>query len=153
DVLRPQGLDPVRVRGAGRADVLPWRLRAAAGCDRAQRAGVLGRRRDPRDLLAGRARDAGGRADAGGGRPAVAAEPPRGGGPFPPEAFEREDESADAGFYGVPRKVVHIDDGAIAALGELYAEVLPTRGRLLDLMSSWRTHLPEVVGAREVVGL
>jgi SAM-dependent methyltransferase len=31
--------------------------------------------------------------------------------------------------------------------------VLPAGGRLLDLMSSWRSHLPESVRFREVVGL
>lgn len=77
----------------------------------------------------------------------------RGDGVFPPAAFEREDESADDRFYAFPRKVVHIDDGAIAALGRLYSEVLPRRGRLLDLMSSWRSHLPESLDAAEVVGL
>jgi SAM-dependent methyltransferase len=46
---------------------------------------------------------------------------------------------------------VHIDDGAIAALARLYSEVLLVRGRLLDLMSSWRSHLPQ--GTREAVGL
>ena len=51
------------------------------------------------------------------------------------------------------RKVVHIDDGAIAALGRLYAEVLPARGRVLDLMSSWRSHLPDGLALGEVVGL
>jgi SAM-dependent methyltransferase len=75
----------------------------------------------------------------------------RGDGIFPSAAYEREDESPDGQFYTVARKVVHIDDGAIAALGRLYAEMLPPRGRLLDLMSSWRSHLPsdrtnEVVG-------
>jgi SAM-dependent methyltransferase len=78
---------------------------------------------------------------------------PPGDGLFPPEAYAREDESADAGFYGVPRRVVHIDDGAIAALGGLYAEVLPAGGRLLDLMSSWRSHLPAGLVVDEVVGL
>jgi SAM-dependent methyltransferase len=39
--------------------------------------------------------------------------------------------------------VAHIDDGAIAALTRLYAEILPAGGRLLDLMSSWRSHLPD----------
>jgi SAM-dependent methyltransferase len=77
----------------------------------------------------------------------------RGDGLFPAEAYEREDESSDAGFYAVPRRVVHIDDGAIAALGRLYAERLPAGGRLLDLMSSWRSHLPAGLQAREVVGL
>ena len=83
----------------------------------------------------------------------MSSEPPRGDGLFPPDAYAREDESPDSGFYGFPRRVVHIDDGAIAALRALYAEVLPAGGRLLDLMSSWRTHLPEGFPAAEVVGL
>jgi SAM-dependent methyltransferase len=56
--------------------------------------------------------------------------------------FAREDESDDRSFYAVPRLVVHIDDGAIVAIGALYRELLPPRGRVLDLMSSWRSHLP-----------
>jgi SAM-dependent methyltransferase len=76
----------------------------------------------------------------------------RGDGIFPSAAYEREDESPDGLFYTVARKVVHIDDDAIAALGRLYAELLPSRGRLLDLMSSWRSHLPSD-RANEVVGL
>lgn len=75
-----------------------------------------------------------------------------GDGLFSPAAYAREDESSDAEFYLLPRKVVHIDDGAIEALARLYTEVLPTGGRLLDLMSSWRTHLPEGFPA-DVVGL
>src|SRR5258705_244455 len=70
-----------------------------------------------------------------------------------PVGYTRDDESPDDRFYSFPRRVVHIDDGAIAALGRLYAEVLPTGGRLLDLMSSWRSHLPSGFTAREVVGL
>jgi len=77
----------------------------------------------------------------------------RGDGLLPAAAYAREDESGDDEFYRIARKVVHIDDGAIAALGRLYAEVLPAGGRLLDLMSSWRSHLPEGMGAADVVGL
>ena len=80
-------------------------------------------------------------------------EPLRGDGVFPPAAFERDDDAPDDRFYALARKVVHIDDGAIAALGRLYAEVLPAGGALLDLMSSWRSHLPAVAAASEVVGL
>ena len=80
-------------------------------------------------------------------------ESPRGDGLFPADAYARDDESPDEGFYGFPRKVVHIDDGAIVALGALYAEVLPPGGRLLDLMSSWRSHLPARAQAGEVIGL
>ena len=79
--------------------------------------------------------------------------PVRGDGLFPSAAYARDDESSDDRFYIAPRKVVHIDHGAITALGHLYSEVLPTGGRLLDLMSSWRTHLPESFRAGEVVGL
>lgn len=61
---------------------------------------------------------------------------------FPQGAFRRFDETDDARFYAVPRKVVHIDDGAIAALATLYARTLPSTGVLLDLMASWRSHLP-----------
>jgi len=71
---------------------------------------------------------------------------------FPPAAYEREDESDDRQFYEAPRKVVHIDEPAIAALGRLYGDLLPGGGRLLDLMSSWRSHLPPGLGG-EVVGL
>jgi SAM-dependent methyltransferase len=81
----------------------------------------------------------------------LSAERLRGDGLFPPGAYDRDDEEPDDRFYTMPRKVVHIDDGAIAALGRLYAEVLPAGGRLLDLMSSWRSHLPP--GVREVIGL
>src|SRR5882762_581251 len=77
----------------------------------------------------------------------------RGDGLFPPAAYAREDDSSDGSFYANPRKVVHIDGGAIAALGRLYADVLPSGGRLLDLMSSWRSHLPAGFAAGEVVGL
>ena len=80
-------------------------------------------------------------------------EPLRGDGVFPPAAFERDDDAPDDRFYALARKVVHIDDGAIAALERLYAEVLPAGGALLDLMSSWRSHLPAGAAAGEVVGL
>jgi SAM-dependent methyltransferase len=77
----------------------------------------------------------------------------RGDGLLPPAAYAREDETPDDHFYLPPRKVVHIDERAIAALGRLYAEVLPTGDSLLDLMSSWRSHFPDGFHAREVVGL
>ena len=62
------------------------------------------------------------------------------------------DPSPDEAFYAYERKVVHIDEGAIEALREAYAEVLPAGGRVLDLMSSWRSHLPNT-GLGDVVGL
>jgi SAM-dependent methyltransferase len=58
---------------------------------------------------------------------------------FPPGFFDRVDEDDDAAFYAPPRLVTHIDDNAIAAVGELYAE-LSVDGDVLDLMSSWVSH-------------
>ena len=37
---------------------------------------------------------------------------------FPPGAFKRWDESSDFDFYADARLVTHIDDYAIAAVGE-----------------------------------
>jgi SAM-dependent methyltransferase len=65
----------------------------------------------------------------------------------------REDESPDANFYLEPRFVTHIDDATIAALTELYRELLPARGDVLDLMSSWISHLPADLPLGRVAGL
>jgi SAM-dependent methyltransferase len=70
-----------------------------------------------------------------------------------PDFFRRIDESEDELFYRSPRFVVHIDDGAIAKVGEIYARILPEGGTILDLMSSWRSHLPERIRAAKVVGV
>jgi hypothetical protein len=81
------------------------------------------------------------------------AETARGDGLFPPGAYGRDDESPDGDFYRQPRKVVHLDAAALEGLARAYARVLPPAGRLLDLMSSWRSHLPAGWREREVVGL
>jgi len=73
--------------------------------------------------------------------------------PPKPEFFRRIDESDDELFYQYPRLLVHIDDGAIAKVGEIYASLLPEGGVILDLMSSWRSHLPERIRPAKVVGL
>jgi SAM-dependent methyltransferase len=73
--------------------------------------------------------------------------------PLPPEYFLRQDMTNDALFYTFPRKVVHIDDHAISALMDLFAKHLPPNGVYLDLMSSWRSHLPPALTPKRVVGL
>ena len=60
---------------------------------------------------------------------------------WPQGFFERQDRGDDADFYAPPRLVTHIDDGAIAAVGELYDELGVPDGTVLDLMSSWVSHL------------
>jgi len=72
---------------------------------------------------------------------------------FPPEFFRRFDEADDAEFYAEPRLVTHIDDATIAALTDLYREVLPPGGAVLDLMSSWVSHLPPEMSFARIAGL
>jgi SAM-dependent methyltransferase len=69
------------------------------------------------------------------------------------EFCRRMDESDDELFYEYPRFVVHIDDRAIADVGEIYERLLPKKGEILDLMSSWRSHLPQTLEPKRVVGL
>ena len=73
--------------------------------------------------------------------------------PFAPEHFARVDPSDDARFYESPRLVTHIDDGAIAIIGEVLGELIPPEATILDLMSSWKSHLPPQVRPKRVVGL
>lgn len=73
--------------------------------------------------------------------------------PFTPEQFERVDPSDDAHFYETPRLVTHIDDAAIATIGEVLRELIPPDATILDLMSSWKSHLPPEARPRRTVGL
>lgn len=71
---------------------------------------------------------------------------------LPAAAFARQDEGDDLVFYALPRLVTHIDEDAVAALTARYRELLPEQGRILDLMSSWVSHLPDDRTYAEVVG-
>ncbi len=72
---------------------------------------------------------------------------------LPVGAFRRYDETADEDFYQSPRLVTHIDEHAIAAVTQLYREYFPPDSAILDLMSSWVSHLPPEVNYRHVIGL
>jgi SAM-dependent methyltransferase len=77
---------------------------------------------------------------------------------FPSGFFAREDERTDTAFYGPPRLVTHIDDGAIAAVSDLYAELgvdgsTGAPRRVLDLMSSWVSHLRAAPSELVVLGM
>ncbi len=72
---------------------------------------------------------------------------------LPAQLFRRHDESSDSQFYSQPRLVTHIEDGTIAAVTRLYRELLPPGGAILDLMSSWVSHLPEELQFSRVAGL
>jgi len=71
---------------------------------------------------------------------------------LPEAAFDKADPSPDAEFYAYPRFVTHIDDEAIAAVTRVYRRTLPPGGAVLDLMSSWVSHLPEDIAYASVVG-
>ena len=71
---------------------------------------------------------------------------------LPAGAFSKADEGDDALFYEAPRLVTHIDEGAVAALTAYYATLLRPGSRVLDLMSSWVSHLPAELALAEVVG-
>ena len=73
--------------------------------------------------------------------------------PFRPEHFRRLAPSPDAEFYAQPRFVVHIDDAAIRAVGEIFRRHLPPGGEFLDLMSSWRSHFPADFPIGRLTGL
>jgi len=69
------------------------------------------------------------------------------------ELFRRTDESDDRLFYQTPRLVQHIDDGFIQSLQEVFREVIPAQADVLDLMSSWVSHLPADLPLGRVTGL
>jgi SAM-dependent methyltransferase/FKBP-type peptidyl-prolyl cis-trans isomerase 2 len=72
---------------------------------------------------------------------------------FQADSFQRPDEQADAGFYAQPRLVSHIDRQARETISRLYGRLLRPGMRVLDLMSSWQSHLPASLNPIEVVGL
>lgn len=72
---------------------------------------------------------------------------------FNPGDFQRVDESIDSLFYSWPRKVVHIDNQAIEAVGRLFRDLIPPGATVLDLMSSWRSHWPPGHSMARMVGL
>lgn len=72
---------------------------------------------------------------------------------FAPGALDRKDPTDDRRFYRAPRMVQHIDDTAIGLLKAFYGRVIPGGSRVLDLMSSWTSHLPESPALKWVVGV
>ncbi len=48
---------------------------------------------------------------------------------------------------------MHIDEQAIAAVGQLFRDLVPPDSVVLDLMSSWRSHWPQGHRKKRMVGL
>lgn len=62
------------------------------------------------------------------------------------------DASDDALFYAEPRFVQHLDAAFRQRLTQLYRERIPSGAVVLDLMSSWVSHLPEEGSYGSVIG-
>jgi SAM-dependent methyltransferase len=69
-----------------------------------------------------------------------------------PEQRAKLDDSNDRFFYDSPRFVTHVDEGFIDRLTNLYREQLLPNTRILDLMSSWVSHLPSEMQFAHVEG-
>jgi len=70
-----------------------------------------------------------------------------------PAERRREDESADAIFYQSPRLVYHADNDCLQRLTDIYAALIPSGCSILDVGSSWVSHLPQDVKYEQVVGV
>ncbi len=71
---------------------------------------------------------------------------------FQAAAYAAADPVSDPAF---PREApfARIDNAAIAAVTNLYREVLPPGGAILDVMSGWVSHLPPEAPYRRIVGI
>ena len=70
-----------------------------------------------------------------------------------PMAFLRQDMHPDNVFYHKPRFVNHLDDMAIHLISSLYGYLVKPGAAVLDLMSSWVSHLPKPLKLKSVDGL
>ncbi|WP_017652250.1 class I SAM-dependent methyltransferase [Fortiea contorta] len=71
---------------------------------------------------------------------------------FRPNQRLKLDETDDKLFYAYPRFVTHVDEGFIQQLTDLYRQRLKPNTRILDMMSSWVSHLPEEMQFAHVEG-
>jgi hypothetical protein len=69
-----------------------------------------------------------------------------------PEQRAKLDDTNDLDFYESPRLVTHVDQSFIDRLTNLYQQELQPDSRILDLMSSWVSHLPPEMQFAHVEG-
>ena len=72
---------------------------------------------------------------------------------FSEDGFRRQDEQPDSVFYQSPRLVSHIDETAREMIKNTYGRFLSGGMQVLDLMSSWQSHLPDNLNLARMVGL
>jgi len=67
--------------------------------------------------------------------------------------LSRDDQTSDGDFYSCPRFVTHIDDVAINSLRSFYDQNLKPNSVIIDLGSSWISHLPSSKSFSKVIGI
>lgn len=72
---------------------------------------------------------------------------------FAEDAFTRENEQDDSEFYQKPRFTTHLDDKALENVRSLYSKLLEPEMDVLDLMSGWKSHIPQEVKLNSLTGL
>lgn len=72
---------------------------------------------------------------------------------FDDSGLRRMDETDDALFYSLPRDQQHLDAITRAELRALHGRLIPPTSRVLDLMASFDSHLPQELSLAEVAGL
>ncbi|BAZ26155.1 hypothetical protein NIES4073_70610 [Kalymmatonema gypsitolerans NIES-4073] len=72
--------------------------------------------------------------------------------PLRPDQRIKLDDTDDKLFYDYPRFVTHVDEGFIQQLTDLYRDRLKPNTRILDMMSSWVSHLPKDISFAHVEG-
>lgn len=73
---------------------------------------------------------------------------------LPADSFTRDDDSDDALFYQRPRLVQHLDSRARQTVSRVIGTLVTEREpELLDLMSSWTSHLPSWMTPRRLAGV
>ena len=63
------------------------------------------------------------------------------------------DSFPDGEFYQTVRMVHHLDSVARQQISDIYSQLLTSGTQLLDLMSSWESHLPDSLNDIHVTGL
>lgn len=69
-----------------------------------------------------------------------------------PDQRLKLDDTNDKLFYDYPRFVTHVDEAFIKQLTDVYRDRLKSNTRILDMMSSWVSHLPEEMQFAHVEG-
>lgn len=72
---------------------------------------------------------------------------------FSDSPFARDDETPDSRFYGTPRLVQHLDAAAVDVVKGIHGRLLEDGMHVLDLMSSWTSHLPDGIALGRLSGL